>query len=142
MRERNLTKSKKTKSNNTKSNNTKMQKMKNNKKDDDDDPELAESLVDGAISDNCSVQWLRTLKSAMKHAQAATDEDDSALVQLQECLRKMIETPGTYFQGTDLLLRHYVSYAKDYMSSVTTSPASARVTDMKSWTEASLPDVG
>lgn len=103
---------------------------------------LAESLVDGAISDNCSVQWLRALKSAMKHAQAATDEDDSALVQLQECLRKMIETPGTYFQGTDLLLRHYVSYAKDYMSSVTTSPASARVTDMKSWTEASLPDVG
>lgn len=103
---------------------------------------LAESLVDGALSDKCNVRWLQTLRGPLRDAKSAPKsngkESDSHRA-LQSCLQKIIRTPGTYFQGTDLLLRHYVSCAESRQVEYQGAKLFA---DIDAWTSKSLPDIG
>ena len=101
---------------------------------------LAESLIDGALSDNNDVPWLDKLKRSVHNVKIARLKEP-AVRDLQQCLREMICTSGTYFQGTDLLLRHYVMYVSEFKES---SPSSdcATIVSMDSWTVNTLPNVG
>lgn len=102
---------------------------------------LAEALIDGALSDGSRVQWLRKLQNVTQKTKTVTEtkmcSNTTALKELQLCLRNMICTTGTYFQGTDLILRHYVSYENDRTVSDT-----ARVARLHAWNSSSLPDIG
>lgn len=102
---------------------------------------LGESLIDGALSDNCRVRWLNKLRGAIRDAKMAQEGDATKIELLQACLRNMMCTPGSYFQGTDLLLRHYVSC----VSSETDAKGEVKsrlFADIDTWTSQTLPDVG
>lgn len=110
---------------------------------------IAEDLKDGVESDGANVAWIHHLNAQLKKL----EEKTIGHPELCTFIRKMIQTPGTYYQGTDIILRHYVRYVQQYIAN--SNPDSDRPNaferDQNSpeaanplllWTQNSLPALG
>lgn len=110
---------------------------------------IAEDLKDGVDSDRANVAWINDLNVHLKKV----EEKTIGSAELCTFLQKMIQTPGTYYQGTDIILRHYVRYVQEFIANGKSdskrtgapenhqnSPEAAN--PLLLWTQNSLPALG